>query len=539
MKGRPPTAERTFTSKLVEDKLQAILLQIKDPQVAAVFSQCWLSTLDTTVFAHDGDLKEKDHSKARPTTWIITGDIPASWLRDSASQVSAYLPLLSTPSTSSHDWTALYRLILGTVYTQASCILLHPFSNAFIPPTSTVKSDNSDRVHPPPPLEVEEEDTVNKGKKKHPKPRTPPHIRVWESKYELDSLASFLSLSASLMRSSHRVDPLYNSSWREAVRLVIRVCRLQQRGTDEEAELLGAPWLGPKRPKKDEEEEEVGEWSWKGEGRYEGRDGVYRFERETQAGSETRSLGGLGEPARRCGLIKSAFRPSDDATVLPFLIPSNAFLSVGALSLAEIIDEALDSSGEELEAEAVKELRTMSVELSELGEEVKEAVWREGVVSVRNEERIEEKVFAYEVDGFGSHLIADDANLPSLLSLPFLGFLPSSDSTYVATRKLVLSSRNKWFFKGKMGEGVGGMHIGEGFVWPMSIITRALTSDDDEEILDCLSTLKSTTAGTGFMHESFHVSDAKNFTRSWFAWANGLMGQLVLKLAEERPDLLR
>lgn len=341
-------------------------------------------------------------------------------LRSLSDAQSAYLPLLSTPSTSAHDWTALYRLVLGTVYSQAACIILHPFSNAFIPPTSTVKPDNTDRVHPPPPLEVENE--TDDSKKKHPTPRPPPQIRVWESKYELDSLASFLSLSTSLMRSSHRVDPLFNSEWREAVRLVIRVCRLQQRGTDEEAELLGAPWLGPKRPK---EEERVGEWSWRGEGRYEGRDGVYRFERETRSGSETRSLGGLGEPARRCGgccasnfankakpflrctgLIKSAFRPSDDATVLPFLIPSNAFLSISALSLAEIIGEALASPGNELEASTSKELHVIEAELRELGEEVRSAVWKEGVVTVRNEDGAEEKVFAYEVDGFGKHPFA-------------------------------------------------------------------------------------------------------------------------------------
>lgn len=196
---------------------------------------------------------------------------------------AAYIPLLAEPTTSSHDWTALYRLILGTLYTQAACVFLHPFSNAFIPPTSTVEPPNTDRVHPPVLLASS----------------TSPGIRIWESKWEVDSVASFLDLSVKLITASGRHDPLRNPSWREAIRLVVRVCRLQQRGTDEEEELLGAPWYGP--PTAEGEDEGEGEWSWKGEGRYEGKEGVYRFQRQDWASSETRALRGLGEPGRRCG----------------------------------------------------------------------------------------------------------------------------------------------------------------------------------------------------------------------------------------------
>lgn len=201
---------------------------------------------------------------------------------------AAYIPLLSAPSSSSAHWTALYRLILGLLYTQAECILLHPFSNAFIPPTSKLASPNRDRVHPPPPTTDKDEG-----------------IRIWESKWELDSLASFLALSHQLIAASGRLDPLLNPRWRAAVRLVLEVCRLQQRGTDEEEQLLGAPWNGPLKGPEGQAEitegrDEEGE-DGRGERRYEGREGVYRFQRHDWAASETRSLRGLGEPGKRCG----------------------------------------------------------------------------------------------------------------------------------------------------------------------------------------------------------------------------------------------
>jgi meiotically up-regulated gene 157 (Mug157) protein len=68
---------------------------------------------------------------------------------------------------------------------------------------------------------------------------------------------------------------------------------------------------------------------------------------------------------------------------------------------------------------------------------------------------------------------------------------------------------------------------------------RALTSTDEAEILYCLGMLKATHAGTGFMHESFHKDDPARFTRSWFAWANTLFGELIVSLHSERPQLLR
>jgi len=149
------------------------------------------------------------------------------------------------------------------------------------------------------------------------------------------------------------------------------------------------------------------------------------------------------------------------------------------------------------------------------------------------------RIYAYEVDGVGSHYCADDANVPSVLSLPYLEFCSRTDPIYLNTRKFVLSTDNPYFFSGNVAEGIGSPH-GEGpdFIWPMSIIMRALTSTEDEEIMECLAMLKRSTAGTGFMHESFHKNDAVKFTRKWFAWANTLFGELIMTIAEEKPHLL-
>ena len=149
------------------------------------------------------------------------------------------------------------------------------------------------------------------------------------------------------------------------------------------------------------------------------------------------------------------------------------------------------------------------------------------------------KIYAFEVDGFGNRLLMDDANVPSLLAMGYLGDVPLDDPVYQNTRRFVWSEDNPWFFRGKAGEGIGGPHIGYDMVWPMSIMMRAFTSRDDHEIRECVRMLLSTDAGTGFMHESFNKDDASNYTRPWFAWQNTLFGELILKLVNEgKIDLL-
>jgi meiotically up-regulated gene 157 (Mug157) protein len=131
----------------------------------------------------------------------------------------------------------------------------------------------------------------------------------------------------------------------------------------------------------------------------------------------------------------------------------------------------------------------------------------------------------------------DDANVPSLLSLPYLDSSPDS-ALYERTRKFVWSEKNPWFFSGDAGEGVGGPHIGRDSIWPMSMIIYALTSTSTVEIMHMLSLLRESSAGTGFMHESFDRNDARRFTRSWFAWANTLFGELIARVAWDRSSPL-
>jgi meiotically up-regulated gene 157 (Mug157) protein len=149
------------------------------------------------------------------------------------------------------------------------------------------------------------------------------------------------------------------------------------------------------------------------------------------------------------------------------------------------------------------------------------------------------QIYAFEVDGFGNAFLMDDANVPSLLAMPYLGDVDVDDPIYQNTRRFVWSGSNPYFFKGEAGEGIGGPHIGYDMVWPMSIMMKAFTSTDDAEIKACVEMLMKTDAGTGFMHESFHKDDPSNYTRPWFAWQNTLFGELILKLIDDgKLDLL-
>ncbi len=245
-------------------------------------------------------------------------------------------------------------------------------------------------------------------------------------------------------------------------------------------------------------------------------DGPYYFLRVTDRQLDTKARVGLGHPVNPVGLIASSFRPSDDATQFEFLIPSNFFAVSALRQMAEILaevngDEALAARATSLAAEVEKALKEYAV--------VRHPVFGD--------------IYAYEVDGFGNAYMMDDANVPSLLSLGYLIPSMASDPIYQNTRKFVWSSSNPYFGKGKAGEGIGGPHIGKEVVWPMSIMMKAFTATSDDEIKACFEQLLATDAGTGFIHESFHKDDARNFTRPWFAWQNTLFGELVLKCYNE------
>ena len=302
-----------------------------------------------------------------------------------------------------------------------------------------------------------------------------------ERKWEIDSLCYPIRLAHRYWKLTGDTAP-FDDRWHEAMKLVVKTFREQQRKEG----------LGP-----------------------------YSFQRDCDRPTDSQINNGWGAPVKPVGLIVSAFRPSDDATQYGFLVPSNMFAVVSLRQLAEM-------------ERTVRGDEAFASQCQALAEEVDEAIRRHAIV----DHPVCGRVYAFEVDGFGNALCMDDANVPSLLAAPYLGYCSAKDVIYRNTRKLIWSGNNPYFFRGTAGEGVGGPHVGLNYAWPMSIIMKAFTTDDADEVRDCLRMLRDTDGGTGFMHESFHVNDAKDFTRSWFAWTNTLFGELVLHTVREYPTLL-
>ena len=244
--------------------------------------------------------------------------------------------------------------------------------------------------------------------------------------------------------------------------------------------------------------------------------GPYKFQRRTERQLDTLNNNGNGAPVNPVGLIVSSFRPSDDATTLQFLVPSNFFAVTSLRKAAEILT-------------AVNKDTHTAQQCLDLANEVETALKK---YATYNHPKFG-TIYAFEVDGFGNYLLMDDANVPSLLAMPYLGDVDINDPIYQNTRKFVWSDSNPYFFKGKAGEGIGGPHVAYDMVWPMSIMMKAFTSQCDEEIKTCIEMLMTTDADTGFMHESFHKDNPNVFTRSWFAWQNTLFGELIIKLVND------
>ncbi len=305
---------------------------------------------------------------------------------------------------------------------------------------------------------------------------------VHERKWEVDSLCYPIRLAYGYWKATGDKTP-FDIDWESAMKLVVKTFKEQQRMEN---------------------------------------NGPYHFQRETTNPTVSVPLDGYGYPAKKIGLIHSMFRPSDDATLYPFLIPSNIFAFASLNQLCEMVAGLLDAS-----------------ELFKLARGLADSIQRALIRYANIKTEKYGLVTPYEINGFGSYNLMDDANAPGLLSLPYLvpdiqKLLPD----YRNTRNFILSESNPFFFKGKTGEGIGGPHVGMDYIWPMSIIMRGLTSNDDKEIKNCLATLQHTHAGTGFMHEAFHKDDAAKFTRKWFAWANTLFGEFVWKVYQDRPHLI-
>ncbi|MCR2820062.1 glycoside hydrolase family 125 protein [Lederbergia panacisoli] len=411
--------------------LQHIIEQVKvafpgETKLHGMFSQCFVNTYSTTLQPlEDG------------TTFVITGDIPAMWLRDSAAQVRPYL-------LAANEDEEIKNMLVGVVNRQIRFILHDPYANAFN------SSASGERYH---------EDQTE---------MTP---WLWERKYEVDSLCYPIQLAYLLWKTTGETTHL-GEEFQDAVRTIIKVWRTEQ---DHE------------------------------------NNSPYRFERETNLHTETLKRDGKGGKVAPTGMTWSGFRPSDDACTYGYLVPANMFASVVMGYAAEISEKVLNDS-------------QLAAECRSLGQEIRQGIEEYGTI----EHPFYGKIYAYEVDGMGGYLLMDDANVPSLLSAPYLGYCDFDDEIYQNTRNFILSRNNPYYYEGKAARGIGSPHTPDHYIWHIALSIQGMTSLNDNEKERILHTLLNTDGGTGFMHEGFNASNPEEFTREWFAWSNTMFSEFVL-----------
>ncbi|MDF1489492.1 glycoside hydrolase family 125 protein [Tessaracoccus caeni] len=360
--------------------------------------------------------------------FVVTGDIPAMWLRDSSAQVLPFLRLLHVPEVT--------QILLGIVREQWRCIALDPYSNAFNAGPTGAHFDPTD-------LELDP--------------------GVWERKYEIDSLAFPVLLAHRLWRERGD-DGHLDAAVQEGCRAIVELWRREQRHFE----------LSDYRHIRDAEP-----WDTLGEG-------------------------GRGTPVAVTGMTWSGFRPSDDACRYGYNIPAQ-LMAVAALHR---IEEFAGQWGDD----------ALAAESSALAAEIEAGIEQYGVVDGR---------FAYEVDGLGNALFMDDANMPSLLSLPLTSDVTADDPRYLATRAWVLSSDNPYFYEGAHAKGVGSPHTPPGYIWHIALAVQGLTGSE-AEAEECLRTILDTDGGTGLTHEGFDPDDPRKFTREWFSWSNSMACELMM-----------
>ena len=379
------------------------------------------------------------------TIYLVTGDIPAMWLRDSATQV---LPLLRLGS----YCPAAEEFVADVLRRQLSFITLDPCANAFNPgPTGAG----------------------------HQRDRTAMTPHIWERKYEVDSLCYPLHLAERFWRRTGRTDVFDATYWRAVERAID---------------------------------------TWEVEQDHEARSG-YRFQRRFARSNGTLARHGRGARVAVTGMTWSAFRPSDDACVYGYNVPGNMFASLVLDRLPEI-------------AEASPPRESALIErATRLRGAIEQGLREQAVV----DDPVTGPRWAYEVDGLGGVLEMDDANVPSLLALPRLGYCPTDDPLYVASRAFILSPRNPYYYSGTAASGIGSPHTPRRHVWPIALATAALTDPDDAVKRAAVTTLLDTRGGTDRIHESFHVDRPEKWTRAWFSWAEATFCDLVLDCCGFEP----
>ncbi len=397
----------------------------KYPELIRLYKNCYPNTLETTVERMDDG-----------SIFVLTGDIPAMWLRDSTAQVSHYLPLASEDSETR-------EIIKGVIKSQLKFIRIDPYANSF-------NAQANDHGH------------IDDLPKKSP--------WVWECKYEIDSLCYPLRLCYLYWKTTND-SSIFDSDFKNTARIIVDLWKREQNHFENSS---------------------------------------YRFTRNNCPWQDTLHNEGKGMPVTYTGMTWSGFRPSDDACVFGYLIPSNMFAVVVLGYLVEIFEAFYNDTGFVCECKMLKEEIEHGIEIYGTYDHPKYG-----------------KIYACETDGMGNRRLFDDANVPSLLSIPYLGFAHKNDPMYQRTRKFILSRDNPYFYKGKFGEGIGSPHTPEGHIWHIALSMQGLTADNPDEVRRVIDILSSTHADTGYMHEGFNSDDPTDFSREWFAWSNSLFAELI------------
>lgn len=402
-----------------------------DKKLAAMFKNCYPNTAETTLKS----LGEMD-------SFVITGDIPAMWLRDSTAQVRHYLPLAK-------EDRQVADLIEGLINRQFKCIEIDPYSNSFnSEPNSACWCKD----------EIEQSPWV------------------WERKYEIDSLCYPILLSFLFWKETGRTSQFNDVFW-SGIDSVLKLWRLEQDHSKSD----------------------------------------YRFIRLNCPPTDTLTRDGRGEPVAVTGMTWSGFRPSDDACTYGYLVPSNMFAVVVLKYVAEIAIE-------------IKKDDALAEKALKLSSEIDSGIKQYAIVDHPEFG----KIYAYETDGMGNYIHMDDANVPSLLSIPYLGYVDAEDEIYQNTRRFVLSKANPFYYEGKAAKGVGSPHTPPRYIWHIALSMQGLTSNDPKEMKQLLDTIVATDANTGFVHEGFDVDDPMRFTRPWFAWSNSIFSEFVIHCIEKK-----
>ena len=399
------------------------------PALAPLAKQCYLNTIETTV-------KQCDNGDY----FVITGDIPALWLRDSAAQLRPYIPLCKSDP-------ALCEIIKGVIRRHSFYVSLDPYSNAF-------NEAASDRGHG-----TDETDFYSG--------------YIWERKYEVDSLCASVYLTADYVDATGDRS-VFDDALHAMLRAIVDTFIKEQRHTEAS---------------------------------------TYFFRRTDCPETDTLPQDGKGNPTAYTGMTWSGFRPSDDRCLYNYLIPSNMMCVVAMKKAAKLFEEGYQDGN-------------YAEKCRKLAAEVQRGIETYGIVDHPKYG----KIYAYETDGLGHHVLMDDANSPSLLAMPYLGYCDRNDPLYLNTRRFILSEDNPFYFSGKAAKGIGSPHTGPDKIWHISIVMQILTGTDPAEKEACLKLLAATHAGTNFMHESFHKDDPADYTRPWFAWANALFAQMLSTL---------